>query len=202
MGTRPAAAACVNHAVPAATCGPQTSGARLHAAAPHLWLPPSLPLLPALNSELYRDLGDLGDAAQALKQRQAVLQRPPPLTLAGVFGALQQLAREKGAGGCGRGAGASLACLRLRRLAAGGLEGRAEQEAPHSPFLFLAQAPRSGASAWCWACCAPAASARPDTSYEHWCRCARPAAPSLPLAGLPRRHAGQWRAPRRAGVPR
>ena len=52
-------------------------------------------------SELYRDLGDLGDAAQQLKQRQAVLQRPPPLTLAGVFAALQQLAREEGAGGEG-----------------------------------------------------------------------------------------------------
>lgn len=32
-----------------------------------------------------------------------MLQRPPPLTLPGVFAALQQLAREKGAGGSGWG---------------------------------------------------------------------------------------------------
>lgn len=32
------------------------------------------------------------------KQRQAVLQRPAPLTVAGVFATLHQLAAEQGAG--------------------------------------------------------------------------------------------------------
>lgn len=47
---------------------------------------------------MYRDLGDVGDVFQACKQNQRVLQRPAPLTVPGVYAALQQIAAEKGDG--------------------------------------------------------------------------------------------------------
>ena len=47
---------------------------------------------------MYRELGDIGDVAQACRRNQAMLQRPAPLTVAGVFATLQQIAHEKGQG--------------------------------------------------------------------------------------------------------
>jgi DNA ligase-1 len=53
-------------------------------------------------SQLYQQLGDVGDVAQACKRTQAMLHRPAPLTVPGVFTALRQLAAEKGQGAAGR----------------------------------------------------------------------------------------------------
>ena len=114
---------------------------------------------------------------------QAMLQRPAPLTVAGVFATLQQIAHQKGQGEPGRGGCCS---------AAGPLAGSAESAAllnytlhscpalsfpslfvcPHlcPTLLLLVQALRGGGSAPCCPCCAPAGRARPNTSPAPWCR--------------------------------
>ncbi|KAL4435464.1 hypothetical protein ABPG77_006226 [Micractinium sp. CCAP 211/92] len=68
-------------------------------------------------STLYRELGDLGDVAQACKRNQAVLQRPAPLTVPGVFATLQQMSREKGQGSAARRQRLVLSLLRACREA-------------------------------------------------------------------------------------
>jgi len=50
-------------------------------------------------SELYRNCGDLGDVAAALKAKQRLLLPPPPLTVRGVFAALRRIAAEPGGPG-------------------------------------------------------------------------------------------------------
>ncbi|KAL4419767.1 hypothetical protein ABPG75_006865 [Micractinium tetrahymenae] len=66
-------------------------------------------------SALYRELGDLGDVAQACKRNQAMLQRPAPLTVPGVFATLQQMSREKGQGSAARRQRLVLSLLRACR---------------------------------------------------------------------------------------
>ena len=64
---------------------------------------------------MYDALGDLGDVAAACKRNQRTLSRPVPLTVAGVFGTLRAIAREKGAGAAGRRQRAVLSLLRSCR---------------------------------------------------------------------------------------
>jgi hypothetical protein len=51
---------------------------------------------------LYRDLGDLGDVAQACPRNQSTLVRVPPLTLPGLMASLKGMATDKGQGSAGR----------------------------------------------------------------------------------------------------
>ncbi|GMH43726.1 hypothetical protein BSKO_11648 [Bryopsis sp. KO-2023] len=48
--------------------------------------------------ELYSEIGDLGDVAQACKQSQRLLVTPAPLTIPGVFHSLRQVSLEQGTG--------------------------------------------------------------------------------------------------------
>ncbi|KAK9840432.1 hypothetical protein WJX74_009841 [Apatococcus lobatus] len=65
--------------------------------------------------EMYKDHGDLGDVAQACRHTQTTLHRPAPLTVAGVFASLRQMAVEKGPGSAGRRQRSVLALLRSCR---------------------------------------------------------------------------------------
>jgi DNA ligase-1 len=49
-------------------------------------------------SEMYRQLGDLGDVAEACKSTQTLLLKPQPLTVAGVMASLRALATIQGQG--------------------------------------------------------------------------------------------------------
>lgn len=51
---------------------------------------------------LYRELGDLGDVAQACPRTQSTLVRVPPLTLDGLMASLKGMATDKGQGSAGR----------------------------------------------------------------------------------------------------
>ena len=65
--------------------------------------------------ELYRQTGDLGDAATLLKSQQRLLTQPQPLTVPGVFAALRRISAEQGAGGVARRKAHCLALLRAAR---------------------------------------------------------------------------------------
>ena len=86
-------------------------------------------------SELYRLLGDIGDAAAALKSTQRLLRQPPQLSVRSVFSALRRVAAESGNGGVAR---RKAQCMALLRAARG----------PETRFLvrFLVGNMRIGAS--------------------------------------------------------
>ena len=67
-------------------------------------------------SELYRQSGDLGDVAAALKAKQRLLLPPPPLTVRAVFAALRRIAAELGGpGAAARRRAHAVALLRAAR---------------------------------------------------------------------------------------
>ncbi|KAL0029207.1 hypothetical protein WJX79_003015 [Trebouxia sp. C0005] len=65
--------------------------------------------------EMYNELGDLGDVAQACRHTQTMLHRPAPLTVAGVYKTLRQIAVQKGQGSAARRQQAVLGMLRSCR---------------------------------------------------------------------------------------
>lgn len=65
--------------------------------------------------EMYSQYGDLGDLAAACRRNQTTLRQPPPLTVAGVFNAMRQMAADKGQGSSGRRQQLVLSLLRACR---------------------------------------------------------------------------------------
>lgn len=65
--------------------------------------------------EMYAELGDMGDVAQACRHTQTMLHKPMPLTVPRVYKTLRQIAMEKGSGAAGRRQQAVLAMLRCCR---------------------------------------------------------------------------------------
>ncbi|DBB01067.1 hypothetical protein WJX77_004280 [Trebouxia sp. C0004] len=65
--------------------------------------------------EMYNELGDMGDVAQACRHTQTMLHRPAPLTVAGVYKTLRQIAVQKGQGSAARRQQAVLGMLRSCR---------------------------------------------------------------------------------------
>lgn len=61
--------------------------------------------------EMYNNMGDLGDVAQACRQTQCMLSLPRPLLIHDVFRALQQISKEGGSGSNARKKGVILSLL-------------------------------------------------------------------------------------------
>lgn len=85
--------------------------------------------------ELYKELGDLGDVAMALKKAQRLLRLPAPLTVRHVFAQLKGIASSKGTGSVGRKKGL---CEGLIRSARG----------PETRFLVRHAPSHAGMRAW------------------------------------------------------
>lgn len=64
---------------------------------------------------LYNNLGDLGDVAQLCRQTQSLLAAPAPLSIRGVFSALQKISVQTGSGSTGRKKGLIMNLMRSCR---------------------------------------------------------------------------------------